>query len=329
MKVLVACFGFLITSVLCIAQFAPPVGQPGCTAIFKDSALFTSWATGCTINRGYRDISNQTLGYATYGDSIAAIGLAGTNDVVSLGDAGEAVLTFANPITNGVGWDFAVFENGTDVFLELAFVEVSSDGINYFRFQPTSYTQDTLQVSGFGNLDATKIDNLAGKYRSHYGTPFDLQQLSSQQGLNINAITHVKVIDIVGCIQTAYATFDQYGNAINDPWSTPFASCGFDLDAVGVIHTTVSGITNVSYDKSLLLFPNPSNEILNIVATTVEPIRKLVIVNHLGQTIKCMDLPPNTYKCDLNTSALLNGIYFVTLTTNTSTFTQKCIINHD
>ena len=83
-------------------------------------------------------------------------------------------MQFSTPIFDGANWDFAVFENGfSDTFLELAYVEVSSDGINYFQFPCTSYTQDTLQIGGFGSVDATKIDNLAGKYRAHYGTPFD------------------------------------------------------------------------------------------------------------------------------------------------------------
>jgi hypothetical protein len=115
---------------------------------------------------------------------------------------GSAILTFQNPISNGTGFDFAIFENSfNDVFLELAFVEVSSDGVNYIRFPATSNTQTTTQIGPFDNTgDATKLNNLSGKYRAQYGTPFDLQELTGNPLLNINAITHIKIIDVVGSI---------------------------------------------------------------------------------------------------------------------------------
>src|SRR3954467_173127 len=138
---------FLLTVQLTVAQFAPPAGQPGSTAVRKDSSAFVAWATGSIIIRGYQDISNPSSGYATVGDSSSAIGKADGVNVVSLGDGGAAILTFKLPITNGPGNDFAVFENGfSDTFLELAFVEVSSDGVHYFRFPAVSNTQDTLQM---------------------------------------------------------------------------------------------------------------------------------------------------------------------------------------
>ena len=54
--------------------------------------------------------------------------------------------------------------------------------------------------------------------------------------LDKDHITHVRIIDVIGNIDPEYATYDCQGNPINDPWPTPFASCGMDLDAVGVIH---------------------------------------------------------------------------------------------
>lgn len=184
------------------AQFAPPVGYEGTTAMYKDSSAFVSWASKCDIVRGYQDISTQSLGYTNVGDSSLAIGQAGINGVVSLGDGGVAILEFSSPIIDGVGPDFAVFENGFDnLFLELAFVEVSSDGIHFFRFPAVSNTDTSIQTGSFGLTDASKLHNLAGKYRAEYGTPFDLSDLTNDVLLNKQAITHVKVIDVVGSIQ--------------------------------------------------------------------------------------------------------------------------------
>ncbi|MEO8761868.1 MAG: T9SS C-terminal target domain-containing protein, partial [Bacteroidia bacterium] len=125
-----ACF----ISHIAIAQFAPPKGQAGSTAMYKDSIAFVAWATTCKITRGLQDISNTSSGYTTVGDSLSPIGIADGN-VISLGDGGVVICTFQNEIYNGAGYDFAVFENSFDGnYLELAFVEVSSDGINFFRF---------------------------------------------------------------------------------------------------------------------------------------------------------------------------------------------------
>lgn len=240
------------------AQFPGAAGTPGTTAMYKDSSAFIGWATGCTVSRGYLDISDPGAGYTTFGADTSAIGQADGTDVVSLGDAGSATLTFAQPLTDGPGFDFAVFENAfNNHFLELAFVEVSSDGIQFVRFPATSVTQTLEQIGPFDDVtDATEVDNLAGKYRAEYGTPFDLSQLAGTAGLDIYAVTHVRIVDAVGSIDHTHASFDQNGTPVNDPFPTPFPSGGFDLDAVGAIHQLPAGIADMQ-KKQVLLCPNP------------------------------------------------------------------------
>src|SRR5690554_1645811 len=99
-----------------------------------------------------------------------AIGEASVS-VVSLGNGGSAVLSFENPIKNGEGPDFAVFENGfvdpendTVAFLELAFVEVSSDGAHFVRFPAISAIQTDTQILNSSFSDARFYHNLAGKH---------------------------------------------------------------------------------------------------------------------------------------------------------------------
>ena len=225
--------------------FAPAAGQAGTTAIAHNSPLFVGWATSVNrLIRGPIDIYDPTGDLATYGFASDVLGIsdaAGTNlPVLSLGDGGAITLNFALPITDGPGADFAVFENGlNDFFLELAFVEVSSDGATFHRFGAFSETQTATQVGSFSLLDPTNIHNLAGKYRSGFGAPFDLAELNGMPGLNIAAITHVRLVDVIGTIDPAYATRDSLNRIINDPFATPFEACGFDLDAVGVIHQAV------------------------------------------------------------------------------------------
>jgi hypothetical protein len=265
MKAFFFFISFFLLNGVANAQYPPQAGLPGSTAISATSGQFVAWATQCIVQRGYRNIAIPDSGYASLGDSSLATGPADDN-VVSLGDSGVAILTFSNPIIDGPGADFAVFENGfidganpALAFLELGFVEVSSDGINYYRFPATSLTQDTVQIGNGNYMDASKLNNLAGKYIARYGTPFDLQELSGTGGLDINNITHVRIIDVVGSIG-AHASHDSAGRVINDPYPTPFASCGFDLDAVGVIHQSGTGVVSVADDVSVNTYPNPASD---------------------------------------------------------------------
>lgn len=317
------------------AQFAPSAGQIGTTAIHKDSSIFVAWATGCTIIRGYQDISNTGLGYASAGDSSMALGVAGSNGVVSLGDGGYAIITIDNPIKNGISWDFAVFENSfSDTYLELSFVEVSSDGINFFRFPATSNTQDTVQVGSFDTLDATQINNFAGKYRGLYGTPFDLQELVGQSGLDVNNITHVKIVDVVGSLQNAYASYDQNNNKINDPWSTPFASSGFDLDALGVINQVVAGIEeDFAVSSKLTVFPNPIKNRATIqYYLDKKSDANISIVDVTGKNVYLLQQEnnkPGWQQITITDLCIKNGIYFLKIETTNGMVVQKIIIANE
>jgi len=250
-------------------QFAPAAGKAGSTAIKADSSCFVNWASECTVKRGLAQINLADSGYASVGTSNAAIGPALKNGVVSLGDGGSAVLYFNPPIEDQDGFDFAIFENAfLDTFLEFAHVEVSNDNINWIRFPSVSLTQTTKQVEPFGYTYPEHISNLAGKYKMPYGVPFDLSELKDSQNYQ-TSFQYVRITDVVGSINSALGSKDSKGNMINDPWPTPFASSGFDLDAVGVINQ--SSITNVNHiannpfchyyqDIQTLTFAKPLNE---------------------------------------------------------------------
>ena len=246
MKKIVTFIAFLSLSIFCLAQgpYDPPANQLGSDAIHKDSSTIVSWASGAEINRGYIQINDTSIyesgsNKASFGYRSLALGQANGNstEIISLGDSGIITLSFDYPIINGPGNDFVVFENAlTDDFLELAFVEVSSDGHHFFRFPSHSLTQDSSQIGSFGALDATNLKNLAGKYRQGYGVGFDLNELSGNPNLDLNNVRLIRIIDVIGCINNPFASYDAFGNKINDPWPTPFNSSGFDLDAIGVIN---------------------------------------------------------------------------------------------
>ena len=211
-------------------SYAPAAGLSNSSAISMTNLAFAAWATGWTNYAvgSFCDSDWQTpaqaLGPAT-GDAY---------DIVCLGEGGQITLTFNVPISDGPGYDFAVFENAVvDTFLELAWVEVSSDGINYIRFPNQSLTPGP--VVSYGAVSSTNISGFAGKYIQGYGTPFDLQELKDQHpDLNVQNIRYVRLIDIPG----GGSCTDSLGHAIYDPYPNS-GSAGFDLDAIGIINFAV------------------------------------------------------------------------------------------
>lgn len=101
------------------------------------------------------------------------------------------------------------------------------------------------------------MNNLAGKYVFPYGTPFDLEELKNEPALDVNHITHVRVVDVTGSVNAIYAQRDATGRIINDPWPTDFPNGGFDLDAVAVINREQPNGMQVFESSLITLSPNP------------------------------------------------------------------------
>lgn len=237
-----AAAAFLCGSAFAAGPFAPAAGQAGSNAVDKSSASIVQWATG------YQDYLPGTDLDASFKTPAKALGAAvgGSFDIVSLGNGGSITLTFGGSIFNGAGADFAIFENSfSDTFLELARVEVSSNGLDFFRFPAYSLTPGL--VGAFGSTDPTNLggplvsgtadtfyEGFAGKYRAGFGTPFDLSALEGALGLDLNNVQYVRLIDVLGN-GSEFDDFPVTPNPIYDPYKT-VGSAGFDLDAVGVMH---------------------------------------------------------------------------------------------
>ena len=289
--------------------FCGGVGTAGCNAIAADDNVFVAWATGVVLTRGPQMITNPTGPLASHGNETNAIGPATLNnsgDAVSLGDGGSALLTFERPIRNGEGPDFVVFENDNiGTFLELAFVEVSSDGEHFVRFPATSLTPTDEQVGSFGSVDPTFINNLAGKFRIGYGVPFDLEELADSANLNIDSIVYVRVIDVIGTIDPQYASYDAFGHIVNDPWPTNFASSGFDLTGVGVIHQKPVGIENHDVTR-ITVYPNPCSDRIYV---NLDEIQKVELYNMNGQLLELIQ--PNDTHFMLDMQQYPSGLYLL------------------
>ena len=300
--------------------YAPVADSIGTTAIHKDSSALIDWASACIVERGWKNITDTTLGKTSTGDIYSATEKSGINGVVSLGDGGSAILTFSSPIINGPGADFAVYENAfNNTFLELAHVEVSSDGINYFRFESFSLSQISSQI--MNEVNASDIRNLAGKYRAQFGTPFDLEEMVGFTNLNVNNITHVKIIDAIGSINQSYASYDSQGNMINDPFPTPFETGGFDLDAIGVIHSFVGIEESLNTFK---VFPNPAKEKATLIFDNLSD-KTIQLIDLNGVIV--FELKSNSNQIDLDLFHYSKGVYILKLIEGGNINIQKLLIN--
>jgi hypothetical protein len=326
---------FLLTFLLFVpsfmmAQFDPPAGQEGSHAIHVSSSQFVAWAKSAEIIRGPLEIGNDTLGFVTSGIDSFALNKAGENPCVSLGDGGSAILQFEYSIRNGDGPDFAVFENSFDgLFLELAFVEVSSDGFNYSRFPATSYTDTAIQITAFSYLEAKMLNNLAGKHAMLFGTPFDLEELRDTPGLDINAISHIRLVDVVGSIEAQFCSRDAGGRMINDPFPTPFPSSGFDLDAVGVIHdNNPIGFISIDDKSNLSIFPQPANGTINFSSPDFHDKKgQVIIITIDGKLYESYSGVFNSSGVwSIDTSNLNSGCYIAFIVVDGKKYHSKLIV---
>lgn len=229
----------LVLVAICPAKaqglFPGAAGTAGSTAIARTDAAFVNWANGHSAYVAGADVDNVwRTPEKAYGRATGSAA-----DIVCLGNGGSITIFFPMPIRDGAGADFAVFENAfSDTFLELAFVEVSSDGVHFFRFPTVSLTPSA--VGPFGVVEPDEIDGFAGKYRVGFGTQFDLATLPHHALFDRQNVRYVKIIDIIG----NGGTTDHAGRRIFDPTPT-VGSGGFDLEAIGVIHQQASSSISV------------------------------------------------------------------------------------
>ena len=248
--------GMLLQTAFIFAQFDGPVGTEGCQAVAISDSRIVSWAYGVQVKRGFTTPNGTTR--VSYGTPDMAQGVpdSTTTTAISLGFGGEALVTFDRPIVNGRGYDFAVFENpfGPN-FLELAFVEVSSDGEHFFRFPATSLS------TGSSDVMAQHYNNLAGKYEVGYGTPFDLSELPDDANLDKMNIRYVKLIDVTEGVDT-----DAQGNVIYDSPCAGSYSAGFDLTGVAVMN---GGVPYVSSSCESIVLTADSHDLISATNGTL------------------------------------------------------------
>ncbi len=176
----------------------------------------------------------------------------GAVHVHSLGMQGTLTLGLGVVLRDGPGADFLVAENAFQagafgqVFAEVCFVEVSSNGVDFARL-PARYAGPGVAPGPFGTIDVGSYENLAGAVpvlagSGHPGAdPFDVvmaggdafdladlavDPLVRNGRVDLQAITQVRLVDALGGVDR-----DASGAVIHDA-----GTGSADIDAVTVLH---------------------------------------------------------------------------------------------
>jgi len=255
----------LSLAAVCVLTFAVDclAGPFVHTSVAADDPAIVAWAAAANLIPGPHDGSAN--GAAAIGPAdglIASLGEVAASEAGTIA-AGEITLDFNNSLFDGGGDDFVVFENAFEFgdnpgfwYAELAFVEVSTNGVDFARFPATSLNTEgagdpaTDLITPFGRafagVDISNINGLAGFDGpatfggAPRGTPFDLTDLAATTAVtsgavDLDEINFVKLIDILG----NGSVLDDAANPIFDAFDDaepPTGVNGFDLDAIGAIH---------------------------------------------------------------------------------------------
>jgi len=178
-----------------------------------------------------------------------ASGIGGSTDVLNIGVGGKIVVGFEGKVIfDGAGSDFVIYENpfyisgSTEhIFLEPAYVFVSSDGDNWTSFTthyqvqnpPLQYDDNPLHYSGFAGIHPVFSNSTNGidplNQLSAGGDWFDLSDISDtalRDGVDIQNICFIKIVDV-----SAGVGRDSDGNIIPGVYYPSLD--GFDIDAIG------------------------------------------------------------------------------------------------
>jgi hypothetical protein len=169
----------------------------------------------------------------------------GSLDVLTLGEGGSVVLGFDFVLHDGPGADLAVFENGfmfggDQVFAEVGFVEVSSNGTDFARF-PSRFAPPAAGGTPMGTFAGLGggmpvIANVAQDPDSPFdpahagGEALDFADLAADP-LVVGGQLDLQDVHFVRLVDVTPGSTDSQGTVISSA-----ALGGVDFDAVAALH---------------------------------------------------------------------------------------------
>jgi hypothetical protein len=219
--------------------------------------------------------------------------------IASLGMGGVIVLRFDEPIVDGAGIDFSVFENAfyysigprERLYAEPAEVSVSRDGERFVAFP-----FDTLTLAGCAGTAPTYGDRNPFDPAISGGDGFDLATLG------VDSVRFVRIRDVTQIVA---------GNPTHPFWDPTLS--GFDLDAVVAIPLDVRGAASSPVERAapraLRIVPNPGTD--RVAVGHAEGAALLRVVDARGIVLRLMRPEPAARVTAIDIAGFATGVYAV------------------
>ena len=155
-----------------------------------------------------------------------------------------------------------------------------------------------------------------------YALEWDSQRLT----FSVDGINHLTYNPTVKNQYTWPFDAEQYillNVAIEPSVTTSFVQSTMQIDYVRVYQQTSLGNNNITKEKELVLFPNPTSDKLNLRIAENQIGNRVTIFSVLGQELNSYIL--NTEETILDVSHYQNGIYLLKINTNSGIQTYKFV----
>jgi uncharacterized delta-60 repeat protein len=232
----------------------------------------------------------------------------------SVGIQSDGRIVVAGKSSNGSNDDFALVRYNTDGSLDNSF---DSDG------------KVTTAIGSGDDKGSSVAKQSDGKIMvaglTYNGSDFDFALVR----YNIDGSLD-NTFDSDGKVTTAIGSGDDMGLSVakqNDGKivAAGYSNNGSNNDFALVRYNgsaTSTGITSLSANQSISIFPNPSNGIFTIQCA--DKILDLEIINAFGE--KCITTTVNSQQETVNLSSQPNGIYFLQLKTDQGVLNKKIVL---
>lgn len=273
---------------------------PSCGGINPGAGIFTI----------YVPLACENDGFAAFSLPQGAC----VNEPVNVQDLSNPGRGVDNFVTNII-WDFgdgnfSFTSNTMNTYvsdgLYLVHLEVyTSHGCTFHSFQP-------ININPLPITDFSSTDNGTGLYSFIDQTTISQGAINSwlwsfDDGNSSSVQNPSHQYTAAGNYQVCLTTFSVFGCIDNFCKNISFSSVGIDENG----------------DKnSLMIFPNPTNNNLTIVNAGFD-VKELTIVDVLGKTVKTSITDKNS----INVAELPNGVYFIKISSNEYSKTQRFVKN--
>ncbi len=188
----------------------------------------------------------------------------------------------------------------------------------------------TAQRSGTGirsYVVRTSADGFTNNLPASVATNTNLSVVGTNEFFwNLDAVTSAQngsTITLFGATTTSSVSFRFYA------WNSEAVTGTFSIDNVvfdGSMSGVVTGLTKVSSDSNLNIYPVPTNDgILFIENKNAQDISKIEVLDILGNVVLTSSSKSET-KIKLNLTDMPNGNYFVRVHSGNSVSTKKIVV---